>query len=164
MANLITCIRILCAAALAFLPVLSSSFYAVYLLAGVSDMLDGFIARRTNTTSSLGAKLDTLADFAFAAVCLVRLLPLFAWPSWLLIWIALIAAVKLVNVISGWIIHRRFVSEHTRMNKLTGLLLFALPLVLPAVDLRLAAGIVCAVATLAAVQEGHYIRTGRLME
>lgn len=68
MANLITCVRILCAAALAFLPALSPSFYAAYLLAGASDMLDGFIARRTNTASSLGARLDTLADFAFAAV------------------------------------------------------------------------------------------------
>ena len=47
---------------------------------------------------------------------------------------------------------------------LTGLQLFALPLLLPVVDLRFAAGIVCVVATLAAVQEGHYIRTGRLME
>ena len=164
MANLITCIRILCAAALAFLPVLSSSFYAVYLLAGVSDMLDGFIARRTNTASSLGARLDTLADFVFAAVCLIRLLPLFAWPRWLLVWIALIAAIKFVNMISGWIMHRRFVSEHTRLNKLTGLLLFALPLLLPAVDLRFAAGVVCSIATIAAVQEGHYIRTGSLIE
>lgn len=164
MANLITCIRILCAAALAFLPALSRSFYTVYLVAGVSDMLDGFVARRTNTASSLGARLDTLADFAFAAVCLVRLLPLFAWPRWLLIWIVLIAAVKLINVICGLIMHGRFVSEHTRMNKLTGLLLFAFPLMLPVVDLRFAAGIVCVVATLAAVQEGHYIWTGRLME
>lgn len=152
MANLITCIRILCNAALAFLPALSRSFYAVYLVAGVSDMLDGFIARRTNTASSLGAKLNNLADFAFAAVCLVRLLPLFVLPRWLCGWIALIAAVKLINVVCGWIIHGRFVSEHTRLNKLTGLLLFALPLILPAVDLRLAAGFVCAVSTLAAVQ------------
>ena len=164
MANLITCMRILCAAALAFLPVLSPSFYAVYLLAGVSDMLDGFVARRTNTASSLGAKLDTLADFVFAAVCLIRLLPLFVLPLWLRSWIALIAAIKFVNMISGWIMHRRFVSEHTRLNKLTGLLLFALPLLLPAVDLKVAAGIVCSVATIAAVQEGHYIRTGRLIE
>ena len=68
MANLITCIRILCAAALSFLHALSPAFYALNLLAGVSDILDGFVARRTNTTSSLGAKLDTLADIAFAAV------------------------------------------------------------------------------------------------
>ena len=164
MANLITYIRILCSAALAYLPVLSSSFYAVYLLAGVSDMLDDFVARRTNTASSLGARLDTLADFAFAAVCLFRLLPLFALPRWLCIWIALIAVVKLVNVISGWIMHRRFVSEHTRLNKLTELLLFVLPLLLPIVDLRFAAGIVCAAATIAALQEGHLIRRGRFVQ
>ena len=76
---------------------------------------------------------------------------------------ALIAAVKLVNVISGWIMHRRFVSEHTRLNKLTGLLLFVLPLLLPIVDLRFA-GIVCAAATIAALQEGHLIRTGRFVQ
>lgn len=163
MANLITCIRILCTAVLAFLPALSPSFYALYLLAGASDMLDGFIARRTNTTSSLGAKLDTIADFAFAAVCLIRLLPLFTWPRWLLIWMGLIAMIKLVNVISGLIIFKRFVSEHTLMNKLTGLLLFAFPLLLPVIDLQLAACVVCAVATFAAVQEGHYIRTGRFV-
>ena len=60
--------------------------------------------------------------------------------------------------------HRRFVSEHSHLNKLTGLLLFALPLILPAVDLRLAAGLVCSVATLAAVQEGHLIRTVRFVQ
>ena len=161
MANLITFVRILCAAVLVFLPAFSPSFYALYLLAGVSDMLDGFVARRTNTVSSLGAKLDTLADIAFAAVCLVRLLPLFALPVWLCAWIALIAAVKIVNMISGWILHHRFVAAHTTLNRLTGLLLFMLPLVLPVVDLRFAGGLICAVATLAAVQEGHFIRTGR---
>lgn len=67
-------------------------------------------------------------------------------------------------MLCGWIIYGRFVSEHTLLNKLTGLQLFAFPLLLPFVDLQFAAGIVCAVATLAAVQEGHYIRTGRLME
>lgn len=163
MANFVTSIRILCAAALAFLPAFSPGFYALYLLAGVSDMTDGWIARRTNAASRLGATLDTLADLAFAAVCLIKLLPLSPWPRWLIVWIALIAMIKLVNVISGLVVHKRFVSEHTRLNKLTGLLLFAFPLVLPVVDLRFAGSLVCGVGTLAAVQEGHLIRTGRFV-
>ena len=161
MANLITCVRILCAAVLAWLRPFSPSFYALYLLAGATDMLDGFIARRTNTASPLGAKLDTFADFVFAAVCLVRLLPLFELPHWLFAWIALISAVKLVNVISGLIVQGRFVAVHSPMNRLTGLLLFALPFVLPVVRLQWAGSVVCAFATVAAVQEGHWIRTGR---
>ena len=164
MANLITCIRILCAAVLAFLPALSPAFYALYLLGGATDMLDGFIARRTKTVSPLGARLDTLADFVFVAVCLMKLLPLFELPLWLCIWIGLIAFIKLVNVISGWIMYRRFVAVHSPMNRLTGLLLFALPFILPFVNVRLTAAVVCAVATFAAVQEGHFIRTGRMVQ
>lgn len=163
MANLVTCVRILCAAALASVPVLSPAFYVLYLLAGASDMLDGFIARRINTASSLGARLDTLADFVFAAVCLVRLLPLLVLPVWLCGWISLIAVIKLVNVICGWVMQHRFAAVHTPLNRLTGLLLFAFPLVLPVVHLRFAASVLCAVATLAAVQEGHFIRTGRIV-
>ncbi|MGN0776378.1 MAG: CDP-alcohol phosphatidyltransferase family protein [Candidatus Ventricola sp.] len=164
MANFVTSIRLVCAAALILLPAFSPAFYALYLLAGLSDMTDGFIARRTNSVSSFGAKLDTLADLAFAAVCLLKLLPLLDFPRWLLAWVLLIAVIKLVNVISGFVLHKRFVPEHTRMNKLTGLLLFALPLALPVVRLSICGGIVCAAATWAAIEEGHLIRTGRVIE
>ena len=47
------------------------------------------------------------------------------------------------------------------MNKATGILLFLLPLTIPAVPLKYSAIVVCAVATFAAIQEGHFIRTGR---
>lgn len=164
MANFVTSIRLVCAAVLIFTPTFSPAFYALYLLAGVSDMTDGWIARRTNSVSRLGATLDTVADFAFAAVCLIRLLPLLHIPRWLLAWTLLIAAIKLVNVISGFVVHRRFVSEHTLMNKLTGALLFALPLAVSFVPLTICGSVVCAVATLAAIQEGHFIRTGKVIE
>ena len=62
MANIITCIRILCSIALLFCPALSVAFYALYITAGVSDMADGWVARKTNTVSEFGAKLDTIAD------------------------------------------------------------------------------------------------------
>lgn len=164
MANLVTGIRIIASIALAGVPALSPGFYALYLLAGASDMIDGWVARRTGTASPLGARLDTLADFVFAAVCLAKLLPLLTLPRWMLVWIGVIAVIKLVGVLSGLIVQGRFVAEHTLLNKLTGLLLFAFPLALPVIDLKLAGGVVCAVATLAAVQEGHLIRTGKSIE
>ena len=53
------------------------------------------------------------------------------------------------------------VAVHSFMNKATGALLFLLPLTIPAAPLKYSAIVVCAVATFAAIQEGHFIRTGR---
>ena len=107
----------------------------------------------------MGARLDTLADVLFAAACLIRLLPTLIIPPWLWAWIGAIALIKGINLLSGLILQRKFVAMHTRLNRLTGLSLFLLPLTLPFIDLRWSGSIVCALATLAAVQEGHLIRT-----
>lgn len=160
-ANLITGVRILCSIALLFCQPFSPPFIVLYLIAGITDMTDGAMARKTNTTSELGAKLDTAADFVFVAVCLWKLLPDLAVPLWLWIWIVLIVLIKMINMISGYMIQKSFVAIHTIMNKVTGILLFILPLTLPIVELKYSAPLVCAVATFAAIQEGHYIRTGR---
>ena len=146
---------------LLFCPALSPSFFALYLLAGLTDMIDGPVARKTHTATAFGAKLDTAADILFAAVCLVKLLPVLNIPLWMFIWIGLIALIKIMNIVSGFVIRKRFVSVHTPMNKATGALLFLLPLTVSCIDLRYTAPIVCAVATFAALQEGHLIRTGR---
>ena len=161
MANIITGIRIIASVGLLFCPAFSSPFYGLYLLAGISDMIDGPVARRMGKASDFGAKLDTVADLVFAVVCLYKLLPALNIPVWLYAWIAVIALVKVVNVVSGYVTRDRFVAAHTTLNKVTGLLLFLLPLTIGYIDLRYAAPIICAVATLAAVQEGHFIRTGR---
>ena len=161
MANLITGIRVLASVGLLFCPALSPSFFALYLLAGLTDMIDGPVARKTHTATAFGAKLDTAADILFAAACLVKLLPVLNIPLWMFIWIGLIALIKIMNIVSGFVIRKRFVSVHTPMNKATGALLFLLPLTVSYIDLRYTAPIVCAVATFAALQEGHLIRTGR---
>ena len=139
-ANLITGTRILCSIALLFCKAFSPPFFALYVIAGLTDMIDGAVARKTRTVSEFGAKLDTAAVFVFVAVCLWKLLPKLSVPLWLWLWIAGIP---------------------TLINKVTGVLLFALPLTLPIVELKNSAPCVCAAATFAAVQEGHYIRTGR---
>ena len=160
-ANVITIFRIAASIVLLFCPVFSPVFYTLYIAAGLSDMLDGFVARKTDTVSKLGARLDTIADFVFVVVCLIKLLPTLRIPVWLYGWIGIIAFIKVVNIISGFVVQKRFVPVHSVMNKVAGALLFLLPLTIPAVSLKYSVIVVCAVATFAAIQEGHFIRTGR---
>lgn len=160
MANVITCIRIICSFALLLCPVFSVPFYTLYLIAGFSDMIDGTVARKTDTASELGSKLDTVADLVLVIVCLIRLLPVLDFETWMFIWIGIIAIIKVINILSGIIVQKRFVTVHSVMNKIAGALLFILPLTIEIVELRYSAIVVCIVASFAAIQEGHYIRTG----
>ena len=62
---------------------------------------------------------------------------------------------------SGFAAQKKLVKVHSVMNKSTEVLLFMLPLTIPAVSLKYFAIVVCAAATFAAIQEGLFIRTGR---
>lgn len=161
MANIITSLRIICSIVLLFCPVFSVPFYVLYITAGITDMIDGTVARKTNTVSEFGSRLDTIADFIFVIVCLMKLLPVLKIEAWIYIWIVLIAIVKVINIISGYVMHKKFVSVHSHMNKLTGVFLFVLPLTLRMIDLNYSVVVVGILATFAAIQEGHYIRTNR---
>ena len=160
MANVITGIRIVCSIALLFCPVFSPAFYVLYVAAGLSDMADGAVARKTGTVSAFGSKFDTAADFVLVAVCLIKLIPVIHVPAWLFIWIIVIAVIRALNLISGYVMRKEIVVLHTMMNKLTGILLFVLPLTLTFIDLKYSGAIASAAATFAAIQEGHLIRTG----
>ena len=162
MANAITIFRMAASIVLLFCPAFSPAFYVFYILAGLSDMLDGFAARKTNTASRFGARLDTIADYMFVIVCLIKLLSVIRIPIWLYVWIGIIALIKVINIISGFVVQKTFVAVHSAMNKVTGLLLFLLPLTIPVFPLKYFAIVVCAAATYAAIQEGHLIRTGEL--
>lgn len=159
MANFITSLRIVLSIGLLFCPPLSLVFYILYILAGLTDMIDGAIARKTDTASEFGSKLDTAADFVFVAVCMIKLIPILSIPAWIYVWTALIVLIKVINVVSGYFIYKRFVAVHTVMNKVAGGVLFALPILLPFIKLEYGSVIACSVATFAAIQGGHYIRT-----
>ena len=160
MANSITGLRIVCSIALLFYPVFSPAFYVLYIIAGASDMIDGTVARKMGTVSEFGSRLDTMADFILVVACLIKLLPVLHVPTWLIIWIIIIAVIKAINLLSGYVLRKKIVVLHTVMNRVTGILLFALPLTLSFIHLNYSGAIVCAVATFAAIQEGHLIRTG----
>ncbi len=161
MANIISCIRIVLSVALLFCPALSPAFYALYMAAGFSDMIDGAVARKTGSVSELGSRLDTIADIVFTVVSLIKLLPVLDAPGWLYPWISVIAIIKLLNIAIGAIRQKAFVAVHSEMNKVTGCLLFIFPLTLAFIDLKYSAAVVCAAATAAAFYEGYLIQAGR---
>jgi len=161
-ANIITGSRIVFSIALLFITPFSPMFYVLYAVAGLTDMIDGTVARKTNTVSAFGARLDSVADFVFVTVCLFKLLPILDIPVWLWIWIAVIALIKVINIISGAIKLKRMIAVHSLMNKITGALCFLLPLTLSLINLKYGTIVVCTAATFAAIQEWHYIRTGRV--
>ena len=158
-ANFITSARILCSLALLFCTPLSLPFYVLYTTAGSSDIFDGLIARKTNTASKFGAKLDTLADIIFAAVVLLKLLPILELPVWIIVWVGVIALIKLVNIVIGLVIHHTLTAVHSVINKVTGVLVFILPFTIQIINIRYTAPLVCIVATVAAIMENRTVIT-----
>lgn len=128
MENILTISRIFLSVLLLCTHPFSYLFYILYVFCGLTDAVDGFAARKTGSSSELDAKLDTAADFFFVVVCLIELLPLIELPIHLLIWTVIIALIKIFNIISGFIVQKKFVAAHTILNKVTGAMLFVLPL------------------------------------
>ena len=157
---MITLSRIPMAVALPFVQFAPAVFWTLYLLCGLSDILDGAVARLTGTVSRLGERLDTLADIVFVAVWMVLFIPAINVGRWLWIWTGIIAFIKVVNVISGLAMKKGFVAKHTPANKATGILLFILPMVILWEVIKVPyIVLVGLLATFAAIQEGHLIRT-----
>ena len=152
-ANSITVSRMLFSLALLVLPSRSLPFAVLYLLCGLTDVLDGFIARKLHTESENGAMLDSIADLLFTAVYAVKILPILKLPLWIWIWTAIIAVTKIICIVIASKKTHRLEIEHSFGNKLTGLLLFLLPLSVCAADGKYGAILVCIAATVTVIIE-----------
>ena len=155
--NIITSLRIAGSLGLLFCDVANNTFWLVYGLCGISDIADGWLARKLKCVTRTGALLDSVADICFVACCAWMLLPILELPQWLWLWAGVIVAIKVVNQITALVMYGCFQFPHTTANKATGFLLFiAVPMtflsIIPIV-------IVASVATFAAIHEGHFIRT-----
>ena len=157
--NAISALRFLGAVCLLFFGVESCAFWAIYFVCGLSDMVDGYLARKLGCESQVGAMLDSLADMAFVICCCFKLIPALAFPKWLWILGGVIVAIKVINQISALVMYKKCIFPHTIANKVTGVLLFVgVPLTL-FLESIVPMVIIAVVATFAAVQEGHFNRT-----
>ena len=160
-ANGITVGRLLLSLLLLGVPACTPAFYVLYGLCGLTDMIDGPVARRMGTVSRRGARLDSIADLVFCGVCFYRLFPVLRFPLWLWAWVALVFMGRVGNV--GWGYRRfgRLVLLHTPLNRLTGALLFLFPFAMGVTDGTAAAILLCAAASVATAEEAYRIRTGK---
>lgn len=160
-ANIITGSRVVFSLPLLFIPLSSAWFYILYLFCGLTDMIDGAIARKTGAVSKFGARLDTVADFAFMFVCSIKILPLMHIPVWLWVWIIIVALIKISNIALVFIHKKKLISIHSVLNKTTGFALFLLPLSLTFVETTYSIATICVLATTAVMQEVYYISKGQ---
>ena len=153
--NLITSLRIAGTICLLFIPPLTPIFLMLYTFTGITDVLDGLIARITRTTSEFGAKLDSIADLLFYTVMLIRIFPVMWIRLPVEIWYAVgaILVLRLLAYLVAAIRYRRFASLHTYMNKLTGAAVFCVPYVISQSLAVPACWGVCGIAAASSVEE-----------
>jgi len=125
--NILSVARIILSLSLFFIPVMSVPFQVIYVLAFVTDMVDGNLARATGTTSELGAKLDSYADAVYLAAALLLVFP---WmePSVLLIVCAVIVLVlKAMSFLWTRIKTGEFHTFHNILSKIGFFCLMVVP-------------------------------------
>jgi len=137
--NILSVSRIPLALSLFFVTRTPVWFIIIYALCGLTDLLDGYIARRFRLQSDIGAKLDTIGDTTLIIVIASSIL-VFPWimsnyMPWIryaitenlgriLIFVAIIIFVKLLNVVYIKIKFKEFNSVHTIFNKLIAVPIF----------------------------------------
>jgi cardiolipin synthase len=118
LANLVTAGRLLMVLPLVWLIAsnrLEAAFW-LFVAAGVSDVVDGFIAKRFNARTELGAVLDPLADKALLDGIYLAL----AIAGWLPLWLTLMVLGRDLLIVAGVILIRRRYPVFRAMPLLVG--------------------------------------------
>lgn len=107
--NVITLIRIVLVVPIGWLLLQNRHLEACGLMtiAGVSDAFDGFLARRFNWASKLGAVLDPLADKLLVAVVFL----VFTWQGHIPLWIAVIVLGRDFVILAGAGVYKALYEE-----------------------------------------------------
>jgi CDP-diacylglycerol--glycerol-3-phosphate 3-phosphatidyltransferase len=140
-------------------------FFIIFVLCGVSDLLDGIVARKTHSQSALGARLDSFGDMLFFLTVLICTV-IWAGEEMLLLlpYIAAIVVIRFANLAIAAARFHRFAIIHTFANKATGLLVFVSFGVYILTGAIIAFIPVCAIAALSALEETLILLTSKELD
>lgn len=153
--NIITGLRIVGTFGMIFTKTFSPVFYIVYFFTGITDFLDGFLARKLKVTSEFGAKLDSVADLFFDITMIIKILPalLLVLPAFVWYLVGAIVLMRVASYIVSAVKFRKMASLHTIMNKITGFLVFLVPFFIHTKLGVALCTLICVLAIIAAVED-----------
>jgi cardiolipin synthase len=138
--------------------------FLVFVIAGISDAVDGFLAKRFGMASDLGAHLDPLADKALIVSIYVALGITEAIPRWLVILVVSRDILIVGGVMLAWFLDKPMRVKPLLVSKLNTAAQIVLPsLVLGSLAFglrfeRVEYGVMAAVAALTLASVGFYVR------
>lgn len=152
-ANIITSLRIVFSIVLLFTNPLGAMFYACYLICGLSDVLDGFVARKFHMQTEFGAKLDSVSDVLFLIVVAVKVIPVLTIKPMFWVWGILIALLKLSNIAIIYKKHNTFGMLHTYSIKGCGVIMWLAPFFLTLLGTDVVLLILCIACSISTLEE-----------
>ena len=127
-ANILTVSRIILALILLiFFKNISVLYIIMYSIAEFTDMIDGTIARKTNSCSSKGAMLDTIADLLLNASLVKIVFTMKIMTKKLTVWMFAALFVGILSPIINLVKHKRLFFIHSIPCKIVGGLLTVVP-------------------------------------
>lgn len=151
--NMLSLIRLILSFSFLIIRPFSINFYIIFMICVITDILDGYIARKTNNMTAFGEKLDSLADFILVIILIYRIFPLIEIPSWLILWIFVIAAIRFISMLVVYFKFKTLGMLHTYLNKFTGFSLLLGIFLIPVVHMNILGVVLCIIGTVSAIEE-----------
>lgn len=156
--NTVTFLRLAGALMLPVFETMSIPFLTCYLLCGITDATDGFLARHLHAESRFGAAFDGCADAVFFLISLMIFLSYFSFPLWVWAVFGGIFAVKTSALILRYKKSGVFGFSADRLNKTAGAVLFLFPFISLFAGVDITAGICGIFAAVSAVHELYSVK------
>ena len=156
--NALTFTRLVGAIVLIFIKPMTLPFLVIYSIAGFTDAIDGYVARKLHQESEFGSKLDSVSDLTFYAVMLIKTFPFLysGLPKKIWIFVGAVILFRLFMYIVNAVVKKEILTSHSYLNKASGLLIFGLPYLIGTAYLEPYSWSIVGVVYVAAIYEFTY--------
>lgn len=135
-----------------FFTSITNLFLSLYVICGLSDFVDGKLARHLDATSLLGSKLDTVGDILYYIALAKILFVQHQIPIWFYIWIGATVVLFIIAASISKYKFGKFYFIHSFFGKILGVSIFALPFISKMFSVSTGLMVVCSISTIASIE------------